>query len=158
MIPPAFLNARRGTPFAGRWPDNAVQLPSFSCDSSGAFDLRINLPTLTIDTIPLAGGGEAETNFLRFRNSRSGRASVTVRDRQDFLGNVSDLEFSISSDGSLSGRYFGEMSFFGLQLGMVSMAYDPAERDHQFQGTFRVLGNPNLTVTCGYGSAGVFVR
>ena len=158
VIPPAFLNARSGTPFAGRWPDNAVQLPSFSCDSSGAFDLRISLPTLTIDTIPLAGGGEAETNFLRFQRSRSGRASVTVRDRQDFLGNVSDLEFSISSDGSLSGRYFGEMSFFGLQLGMVSMAYDPAERDHQFQGTFRVLGNPNLTVTCGYGSAGVFVR
>lgn len=158
VVPPAFLNARSGTPFADRWPDQTVQLPSFSCDSSGAFDLLINLPALTIDRIPLSGGAAAETNFIRIQNTRSGRTTVTVRDRQDFFGNVSDLEFTVGSDGNLTGRYFGEMSFFGLPLGMVRMAYNPAEKDYQFQGTFRVLGNPNLTISCGYGSAGGFFK
>jgi len=157
-IPPAFLDARSGEPFADRWPKQTVALPSFSCDSSGAFDLVINLPTLAIDGIALSGGGATETNFVRFQNSRSGRTTLTVRDRQDFFGNVSDLEFTVSSNGGLSGRYYGEMSFFGLQLGMVRMAYNPAEKDYQFQGTFRVLGDPNLTISCGYGSAGGFFR
>ena len=157
-LPASYLNARSGQSFADRWPVDAIELPSFACDSTGAIDLRIPLPTLSIDDIPLAAGGEIETNHIRLRRTRAGVVTATLRDRQDFRGNISDLEFSISSAGAMSGRYFGEMSFFGLQLGMVRMTYNSAATDYQFEGTFRALGDPNLSVECGYGSAGTYAR
>ncbi|MDB6070298.1 MAG: hypothetical protein JWL81_1469, partial [Verrucomicrobiales bacterium] len=124
-LPDSHLNAVAGTPFSDRWPDDTISFPGFSFDSSGSFDRKIALPSLSIDGIGLNSGGNLDKNYIRFKRDRAGTLSVIVRDRQTFFDNTSDLEFEIRSDGILRGKYFGEMSFFRLQFGTVSMSYNP---------------------------------
>jgi hypothetical protein len=116
------------------------------------------LPAISIDSIGISAGGDIEQNHIRFKRSRTGTLSVFVRDRQEFLGNISDLEFEIRNDGILRGKYYGEMSFLGAQFGTINMSYDPARAPHQFQGTFNALDNPFLTVNVGFGTGAPFAK
>ncbi|MEZ5303159.1 MAG: choice-of-anchor D domain-containing protein [Verrucomicrobiales bacterium] len=156
-LPSCRLNSRSGQDFHGRWPQNTITLPSFSADSSGAFDLMIPLPNLSIDGIGSSSGGSLDTNHVRFRRTRGGTLTAVVRDRQSFFDNVSDLEFEVRSDGVLRGRYFGEMSFFNAQFGQVSMTYDSSDAPFQFQGTFRALDS-FVCVECAFGTGGASLK
>ncbi|MCC6235195.1 MAG: choice-of-anchor D domain-containing protein, partial [Verrucomicrobiales bacterium] len=142
-----------GPSFRAVMPAGSLKVPGLSqdlavptglvLDTAGDFDVKLPLPALSFDGIGINAGGPIEHNFVRFYREE-GVAGVQLRDRRSFLGNTFKLRLDVDTAGRASGSFAGELvlrDFLGcdeIGLGEISMSYDSAQPDFQFQG--RAIG------------------
>jgi photosystem II stability/assembly factor-like uncharacterized protein len=137
------------------WPSEGIDFPAFSLDTEGNFERKIALPSFNFNGIDIASGGLLADNYLLFKR-QDGIVSLKVRDERSLFGNNLKLALDVSANGSVSGSFSGffgiNTSVFGrLEFGSISLNYDSAEPDYQFQGRFRQIQNDFGLF---YGSAG----
>jgi hypothetical protein len=118
----------------GGWPSDGVAFPGFEFDSSGDFNHRIALPDFSFDEIDLGGGGNINKNHLRFKR-QSGVLTLSIRNQQNFFGNVNNVSLDIASSGQASGSFYG--TFLGAA---ISMDYDSGADPYQFNTRAQILG------------------
>jgi hypothetical protein len=121
----------------------AFNSPWPEINTSGNFNLRIPLPTLTFDGISVTSGGSADNNFVQLSRN-SGVTAFQFRDRRTFLDNSFNLRIDVNSAGTASGNFSGELvvrDFFGCEeigVGDISLNYNSSNAPFQFRGNVKV--------------------
>jgi len=121
----------------------SLRFNGFTLDTSADFDVKLALPALTFDGISVSSGGPVAHNYIRlFRES--GVTKFQFRDRRSFFDNTFRLQIDVSSAGTASGFFSGNLvvrDFFGcpeIGVGDITLAYNNALTDYQFQGNVRL--------------------
>ena len=127
------------------WPSEGVDFPAFTIDGAGDFERKIALPAFTFNGIDIASGGSLADNYLLFKRD-DGVVSVKLRDARNLFGNNLKMALDVASSGAVSGSFSGDFGvntvIFGrLEFGAISLNYNSAEPDYQFQGLFRQVQN-----------------